>query len=383
MIRVKLSAQVKLLPTSEQVQALQHTLATANAACNFASNRAWDTKTFGQFALHRLCYRDIRAHFGLSAQMAVRVISKVADAYKLDRDTRRTFKPAGSIAYDDRLLSWRLTSATVSIWTLAGRLRIPFVCGERQQGLLETRKGESDLQIRKGKFFLSAVCEIDEAPPAETSEALGVDLGIVNIAVDSDGQIHAGSHLNNVRYRYRRLRSRLQAKGTPSARRKLKRLAGTERRFAQAVNHQLSKKLVAKAQDTERAIALEDLSGIRTRTTARRFQRATLHNWSFAQLRMFVEYKAKRAGISVILVDPKNTSRTCPACGHIDKANRKSQSQFSCVVCRFAGLADHIAAVNIARRAVVNLPIVARDEAKTVVTLIAGLRPSAVTSRLH
>jgi hypothetical protein len=48
-----------------------------------------------------------------------------------------------------------------------------------------------------------------------------------------------------------------------------------------------------------------------------------------------------------VLVDPRNTSRTCPACGYIDKANRVSQSVFACVVCGFSGLADHIAALNI------------------------------------
>ena len=133
-------------------------------------------------------------------------------------------------------------------------------------------------------------------------------------------------------------------------------------------NHCISKKLVAKAKDTNRAIALEDLRGIRQRVTVRRSQRATLHSWAFFQLRSFVTYKAKGAGVPVFLVDPRNTSRTCPACGHVDKANRLSQSKFSCVVCGFAGLADQIAAINIGRRAAVNPPIVARDEAKAVLT---------------
>ena len=90
-------------------------------------------------------------------------------------------------------------------------------------------------------------------------------------------------------------------------------------------------------------------------------------------------YKAKCAGVPVCLVDPRNTSRTCPACGHVDKANRPSQAKFSCVICGFAGLADHIAAVNIGRRAAVNPPIVARDEAKA--NLLLELRQSAVTSQ--
>jgi IS605 OrfB family transposase len=357
---MKLIAQVKLLPTSEQAGALKRTLELANAACNYVSQRAWKTKTFKQYDLHHLCYKDLRAKFPLSAQVAVRVIAKVADAYKLDTKTKRTFKPHGSIAYDDRILTWRLKDSIVSIWTVDGRLRIPFVGGERQRELLATRQGESDLGLFRGMFFLSATCNVEEPKPIDVSEALGVDLGVTNIAVDSDGAVHSASHINNVRFRHRRLRAKLQAKGTQSAKRHLKKLSGKEHRFAKDTNHCISKKLVAKAKDTERAIALEELGGIRDRVTVRRAQRATRHSWAFFQLRSFVAYKAKRAGVPVILVDPRNTSRTCPKCGHIDKGNRKSQSVFSCVACGHSGLADHIAAINIGRRAVVNPPIVAR-----------------------
>lgn len=375
---MKLIAQVKLLPTPEQADALRHTVEQANAACRFVSDIAWETKTFRQYDLHHKCYQAVREQFSLSAQVAVRAIAKVADAYKLDRKTKRTFKTTGSIAYDDRILSWRLQDQTVSIWTINGRLRIPFVCGERQLELLQTRQGESDLGLYKDMFFLSATCEVDEPKPIDVEGALGVDLGVTNIAVDSDGRVHSASHINNVRHRHRRLRAKLQARGTRSAKRKLKRLSGKERRFAKDTNHCISKKLVAKAKDTNRAIALEDLQGIRERVTVRRSQRATLHSWAFFQLRSFVTYKAKRVGVPVFLVDPRNTSRTCPACGYVDKANRPSQSKFSCVVCGFAGLADHIAAVNIGRRAAVNPPIVACDEAKA---NSLELRQSIVTSQ--
>jgi len=100
----------------------------------------------------------------------------------------------------------------------------------------------------------------------------------------------------------------------------------------------------------------------------------------FFQLRALVTYKAKRAGVPVFLVDPRNTSRTCPACGYVAKASRPSQSRFSCVVCGFAGLADLVATINMGRRAAVNPPIVARDEAKA--NCLFELRQSAVTSHL-
>jgi len=377
---VKLIAQVKLLPTPEQADALKQTIEQANAACQFVSDYAWESKTFRQYDLHHACYNTIRDKFDLSAQVAVRSIAKVADAYKLDRERKRTFKRTGSIAYDDRILSWRMQDRTVSIWTVNGRLRIPLVCGERQRELLQTRQGESDLGIFRAMFFLSATCEVEEPKPAEVEGALGVDLGVTNIAVDSDGECHSASQINNVRHRHRSLRAELQAKGTRSAKRKLKKLSGKEHRFAKDVNHCISKRIVAKAKDTNRAVALEDLTGIRTRVTVRRRQRATLHSWSFHQLRGFVQYKAKRAGVKLFLVDPRNTSRTCPACGCVDKANRPSQSKFSCTDCGFAGFADQIAAVNIGRRAVVNQPNVACDDAKGGASSSPQLRRSTATS---
>jgi len=375
---MKLIAQIKLLPTPDQAAALKLTLKQSNAACQYLSDIVWESKIFRQYDLHHKCYLTVREKFGLSAQIVVRAIAKVTNAYKLGHKIKLTFKPNGSIAYDDRILSWRFRDQTVSIWTVGGRIRIPFVCSEQQLELLQSRRGESDLSISKDLFFLSATCEVDEAEPIDAESIMGVDLGIINIAVDSDGEIHSASHINNVRYRHRQFRTKLQVKGSRSAKRKLKKLAGKERRFANNVNHLISKQLVAKAKDTNRAIALEDLEGIRSRVTVRRSQRATLHNWAFYQLRTFITYKAKRYGVPVILVDPRNTSRTCPSCGYIDKANRPNQATFSCVVCGFAGLADHIAAINIGRRAVVNPPIVARDETKT--DMKSGLRLSAVTS---
>ncbi|MCL4486038.1 MAG: transposase [Nitrospirae bacterium] len=104
-------------------------------------------------------------------------------------------------------------------------------------------------------------------------------------------------------------------------------------------------------------MALEDLSGIRDRTTVRSGQRDQFGKWAFGQLRSFVEYKARMHGIPVILVDPRHTSRQCSRCGHIDRKNRKSQSEFQCVQCSFSLNADGNAAINIARRASVNTPV--------------------------
>jgi IS605 OrfB family transposase len=187
--------------------------------------------------------------------------------------------------------------------------------------------------------------------PIEPAGILGVDLGVSNLAVTADGAVFSSARVRGLRRRHRRLRAKLQAKGTRAAKRKLRGRRRKEQRFARHVNHVVSKQIVASAKGSGRGIALEDLKGIRDRITVRRTQRATFSAWSFHELRSFITYKAEAAGVPVFLVDPRNTSRTCPACGHVEKANRKSQAEFSCVLCQCSGLADSFAAVIIGRRA--------------------------------
>lgn len=357
-LTMKLTAQLKLHPTPAQADALKRTLETANAACDTISRAAWQAKTFRQFKLHKLVYEDVRAAFGLGAQIVVRCIAKVADAYKLDKKTLRLFAPLGALAFDCRSLSWNMAGSAISIWTLDGRQAIPFVCGDYQRALLAHQKGEADLVYRAGEWYLYATCDTPEAAQTATGDALGVDLGIVNVATDSDGQTFTGAEIEARRQWYAKRRQELQQVGTRSAKRRLRKLSGRQRRFQKNTNHVISKQLVAKAERTKRAVALEDLTHIRARVRVRGpAQRARHSNWAFGQLRAHISYKAQRAGVVVVVIDPRNTSRTCSACGHCEKANRRSQAVFCCVECGHTMPADYNAALNI-RQAAVNQPIV-------------------------
>lgn len=362
-LRVKLIAQVKLLPSKEQAKALKETLARANAACDAISAVAWENKVFKQYALHKLTYHEAKHELNLSAQIIVRCIAKVADAYKLDKKTQRTFKRYGAIAFDDRILSWKTDKQIVSIWTIAGRQKIPYICGERQKRLLESRIGETDLVYRKGNFYLLAVCEVPEPTPSDVDDVLGVDFGITKLATDSDGQSYSGEQVEAKRQWYADRRATLQKVGTRSAKRKLRKMSGKQRCYQADVNHVISKKLVEKAKDTTRAVAIEDLTGIRKRAKVRKSQRAKHSNWAFRQLRTLLEYKAALSGVRVLHVDPRNTSRTCSACGHCEKANRKSQSEFVCKVCHYSANADVNAALNIRSLGIVKLPMVSSSSA--------------------
>jgi IS605 OrfB family transposase len=354
---------VKLLPSASQHEAFLATLRRVNEACDYASGVAWDKGTYvNKYRLQQATYHDIKERFGLTAQVVIRLLAKVADAYKLDKCTKRTFRPYGAIAYDDRILRWYSGANEVSIWTTEGRQRVGFVCDERTRALLASfaRRGESDL-VYRGKWYLLVGVEVEEPPPGTPEDWLGVDLGVANIASDSDGEIHTSERIEKSRKRYERIRAKLQKAGTKSAKRHLKKLSGKERRFKRDTNHVLSKHIVSKAQQTDRGIALEDLKGIRQRTgkrLRRRSQRGRHCKWAFGQLRGFLEYKARLAGVSLVCVDPAYTSQGCNECGYCDKANRRSQSEFVCKSCGHVAHADTNAALNIRSRASVMVPIV-------------------------
>ncbi|GAB3966904.1 hypothetical protein GCM10029978_033090 [Actinoallomurus acanthiterrae] len=201
---------MKLLPTPEQATALAATLPLCNAAANEVSAVAFEKGVFARQKLQKLVYADVKAR-GLSAQPALHVIRKVADAYTTlhaqieagllgdENSPRRrkaaskpvTFRADAAQAFDDRCLSWQMDARTVSIWTTSGRVQGIAFTGEPGQlkFLADHRKGESDLVHRDGVWFLIATCEVEEAPQFEPADWIGVDRGIVNLATTSDAAL--------------------------------------------------------------------------------------------------------------------------------------------------------------------------------------------------
>lgn len=372
MLRMKIVVQVKLMPDAVQAPVIGATSRTVNDRANWVSGVAFEHGVPREYELRKHAYAELKAA-GLGAQAAQHTIKKVRDAYTTLRANVRagnlgkpgskrrikaeskpiTFRPQAAHPFDDRCLSWHYDEQTVSIRTTAGRLKnVRFVCSvDALKTLREYRKGESDLIERNGVFYLFAVCEVPEAPVDENPCGfIGVDLGIVNIATTSTGYRAAGRGLNRHRKRQIELRRKLQAKGTQSAKRRLKHRSRKEQRHAANVNHIISKKIVTTAGRTGRGIALEDLTGIRDRVRLRKDQRARLHSWSFHQLGSFVAYEARRVGVPLVYVDPAYTSRQCSECGYIDRKNRVDQATFACRACGVTMHADDNASRNIDRK---------------------------------
>jgi putative transposase len=351
--------KVKLETTPEQADALLKTMHQFNSACNYVADIAFKEHTADKVKLQKIVYHLIREQFGISAQMAVRAISKACETYKRDRSIKPEFDLDGAMPYDQRIMSWKGLDR-VSLLTLDGRIKLSVLICDYHAARFDRIRGQADLIIKNGVFYLCVVVDTPEPQKVEPKDVLGVDLGIKNIAVDSTGQEFSGTKTDEVRIKIDNLKADLQSCGTKSAKKHLKKVSGREARFHRDTNHCISKKLVAKAIGTSSLIAMEDLQGIRERCTVKKSQRRRQLNWSFYQLKQFIEYKAAIAGVPVVYVDPAYTSQECPVCHHISRANRPTRDNFSCVCCGFSGPADTIGATNIAWRVAVNLPIVAR-----------------------
>ena len=354
---MKLTLQIQLLPDKKQADQLKSTMERFNQACSWLAEQAFEIKTANKISLQQRFYYELRQQFGLSAQMASICIRHVGGTYSRDKSVLPTFRSKAAMPYDSRIISFK-GGDRVSILTLEGRIIVPFVMGKYQRERFSLAKGESDLVRRKdGKWFLLVTVDLPEGSQIAPTEFIGVDFGVVNLATDNDGDVYTNTETEKVRQKQNKVRRSLGRKAgkvkregsrPKNIKRKLKALSGKERRFKANENHRISKRIVEKATDTNRGIGVEDLTDIRERTRFRKTQRDKMSKWSFAELRGFIEYKAKLVGIPVIPVNPRNTSRTCAKCGHIEKGNRIARGQFLCRSCGHFDHADIVGATNIA-----------------------------------
>jgi IS605 OrfB family transposase len=351
--------------------ALADTIRQFNECCNFFLRAGYGAKSYSKKVVQSLCYREARRGWpSLQSSLVQGARDCACDMLKREKlEKLPVKKPSSSARFNQRTFKAYLSSGALSIATVAGRQRIALSV---PRYFLRYSDGDVvSLRIRslKGTIYADLVVQLADAPVAdkmwkEPLRVLGIDRGVVNAAVASNGVFFSSAALRGVRGRYAWLRGRLQAAGTRSARRHLKRLSGRERRFQANANHLIAKQVAAMDYD---ALALERLQIRREGRLGRGFNRM-LGGWAYAQLEAFLRYKCEETGKIVVLVPPQSTSRLCSRCGSI---GRRYRSTFSCQSCGILLNADLNAARNIAQRGTtllgrltVNQPIVAGSDAR-------------------
>jgi putative transposase len=345
-----LTIVVKLQPSTEQSFKIEETLQAFGDACNWVNGKV-DPKIMNKNTMQTLVYQDIRALFGLSANLAVRVCARVAANRKTAKLKKKPVKrfAATSADYDSRIFDYREKDLTVSLTLLSGRERIKFSAANYQLGKLAGKKPTSAQLCKHTDGLLYIHIQVDnETPdPTDSNKVIGVDFGRREIAHTSTKKSWSGKQIQAVRDHFAKLRASLQekaSKGTRSSRRSirrlLKRLSGKERRFQTWLNHCISAEIINEAKILNAIVAIEDLTGIRERINKKprsKTERRRSNSWAFFQLRQFLEYKGIRDGVRVVKVNPAYTSQTCHQCLHI---GLRSDKKFGCINCGWHGDAD-------------------------------------------
>jgi IS605 OrfB family transposase len=347
--------------------ALVETALAFNEACQIVLNYGSRHRTYNKSTLNRATYLQVRE--ALPSLPSALVQTARDESSEILRGTRcaPTVKKHLSVRYDKRTFKFYPDSHHVSLTTVRGRLTFPF----KHYNYLDTWRGQytnAQLLIQRNRAFLNIQVEAP-SPGAKyksmTRKVLGIDRGVLNVAVCSDNTFFNSRHLRAVKGRYQHLRQGLQHVGTRSAHRKLQELSGRERRFVLNTNHCISKAILNKKFHV---LALEKLEIRRRKMNGRRFNKL-LGSWSPDELRRFIVYKAEAKGKAVVEVNPRYTSQRCSRCGFIRKSNRHGL-HFRCGSCGFTLNADLNASRNIEvlgrseyLRLSVNEPIVAPSEA--------------------
>ena len=223
-----------------------------------------------------------------------------------------------------------------------------FFCSGSNDGIVKnatvSRRGKS--------WFVSIQVEKEVPEPVHPSQSkVGIDMGCVRFATLSSGKyFEPANHFSRLEHKLAIAQRRLsrKVKFSNNWRKQKKQVQEVHRKIADARADYLHK-VSTTISKSHAMIVMEELKVAtmsRSKSGKTRLNKKILDQ-GWYEFRRQLEYKQLWRGGTVVLVDPCNTSRTCPLCKHISKDNRKSQAHFKCVSCGFSGNADFVAACNI------------------------------------
>ena len=215
------------------------------------------------------------------------------------------------------------------------------------------------------KWYASIQTECEVAQPVHSATSIvGIDLGVTRFATLSDGTVFEpvnalGKHAETLA-KYQRCLSR-KTKFSSNWKKQKQKISRLRHRVAQT-RHDFLHKTSTLISKNHAMIVIEDLKVKNMSKSAKGTVEApgrcvkaksglnkSILDQGWGEFRRQLEYKQAWRGGEVLAIDPRNTSRTCPACKHISAENRKTQAKFECVECGFAENADLTAAMNILR----------------------------------
>lgn len=305
---------------------------------------AFENKSTNKVDAHKVLYSALRAEF---PNIPSNILQATRDQ-ALESVRRLKFKvkpkkrPYSAIRYDARTIALRGNLLSFSGPGKRIRTMIDIPTFFQKYKSWTMKSGTIGYDKFKKKIKVSLIFEAPTPQVVQGDHIVGIDRGLYNIVVLSDGQVFSSQQVRKAKRKFLYVKRQLQAKGTRSAKRLLRKRSGREKRFSSNINHVISKWLVGLPYDI---FVLEDLTGIRKQKKGRKVN-GWLSNWTFFQLEQYLSYKAEGLGKQVVFVDARYTSQKCSSCGTISKNNR-NKSQYNCASCGYCNHADCNAAINI------------------------------------
>lgn len=336
-------------------------------------------------------YQTIRSTYGLKSQMTISACKTVTARYKTVQEqlSQKPYKwkdENNTWHYEKRTLEWlwkpiyfgrpqadlvrnrdysfvtdnKTGEPLLSLNTLSKRVKVSFdvpdYFDKYFDGTWQFGTGKLVSLLGKWYFHIPMTKETNEAFDREKpSHVVGIDRGLrfILTTYDEKGKsiFVSGKNVMRTRQKYNDIRAELQAKGTKSAKRRLKKLSGRENRWMSDVNHRLSKTLVD-TYGSGTLFVIEDLQDVsfseENLNGKGNAGRNELRSWTFYQLEQFLAYKANEIGSFVLKVPANYTSQRCPKCGRILKDNRDHKTHtYTCDACGYQSNDDRIGAMNL------------------------------------
>ena len=299
--------------------------------------------------------RQMVKNSGLYSQTGQELVDRLTDALHRKIEMKKRGEMSGFPRFKsiDRLKSLMYPQSGFSLKADKKKLKVtPF--GEINLRLHRpVNSAIKTLTLKKettGKWYAILTAETEAKPiPKNNGSQVGIDLGLINFAVLSDGTAiknprHLKKHQDNLRAKQKPL-SRAK-RGSSNRKKAKKRLAIVHERVRNIRRdflHKLSRKLVR----SHSLIALEDLA---SQKMAENAHGKSINDAGWNAFISMLSYKAESAGSRVMLVNPENTTKECSRCGTLtDK--ELSERRHDCPSCGLSMDRDLNAAINILNRA--------------------------------
>lgn len=330
----------------------------------FNEHISWsiEHKSYNKNQSHKDLYFSIRERYPELPSGIIQSMRDVAlESMKATKFKRKpTKRKYSAVRYDKRNMTLRGQQLTFS--SIGSRVKNILHVPEYYKEIFNNwdfKNGTICYNSYTKQFYAKLVFEAETPELIDNDKVIGIDRGIYNLATLSTGEIINSKEIRKHQRKYLYNRRKLQAKGTRSSKRKLKKLSGKEKRFSKDFNHRISKYIANQDCGT---FAIEDLKNIRKQKTYNKKFNKWLSSWSFYQFEQFLSYKAEALGKRIVCIDPRYTSQKCSCCGSIRKENR-NKSKFKCAECGYQNHSDINAAINVKQNYLLSVTEMSTEQA--------------------